>query len=61
MQNNNNKKIKWQNHLGHAGVLLLFLILSLSDYFSLGGGKHTPAFKAFLIFAAAEPLRFCLY
>lgn len=37
------------------------LILSLFDYLSLGGGKHALAFKAFLIFAAAEPLRLCLY
>lgn len=40
---------------------MLFLVLSLFDYFSLGGGKHTLAFKAFLIFAAVEPLSLCLY
>lgn len=54
-------EIKWQKHLGHEGGLLLFLMLSLSDYFSLGGGKHKPAFKAVLIFAAVEPLSLCLY
>lgn len=40
---------------------VVVLILSLFDYLSLGGGKHTLAFKAFLIFAAAEPLSLCLY
>lgn len=40
---------------------MLFVILSLFDYFSLHSGKHTEAFKAFLILAAAEPLNLCLY